>query len=197
MDNSPAVDAKALFASDTKVNILPFAVMAGGWLAPLLKFWALASGFHRPYDFPDGDYAPPLALFAGAVLVSYACWWLPAGWYRPRRFERRLWPLFGVRLFRYLVPDGDLANRWRRRREPGFRVVRNRAAAEVFLRRTVRSEQSHLMLLVFGAFSAVWAWHLGWNGWALFLTVGNVLVNLYPILLQRYTRSRFPARFTG
>jgi hypothetical protein len=34
---------------------------------------------------------------------------------------------------------------------------------------------------------------IGWHGWACYLSVGNVLVNLYPILLQRYTRGRLQA----
>ena len=38
--------------------------------------------------------------------------------------------------------------------------------------------------------SAAWAWHVGWHGWAVYLSAGNVVVNVYPILLQRYTRGR-------
>jgi len=52
------------------------------------------------------------------------------------------------------------------------------------------SEKSHLMMLVFGVMSAGFAVAIGWTGWAIYLTAGNVLVNLYPILLQRYTRAR-------
>ena len=41
-----------------------------------------------------------------------------------------------------------------------------------------------------GMVSAAYAWRIGWHGWATYLSVGNVLVNVYPILLQRYTRGR-------
>src|SRR5690606_6272783 len=85
---------------------------------------------------------------------------------------------------------GDAANRWRRRRDPGFRIIRNRRYAEAFQRRTELSEKSHLVMLVLGGMSAWVAWTIDWPGWAFYLTVGNDVVNLYPILLQRYTRAR-------
>jgi hypothetical protein len=49
------------------------------------------------------------------------------------------------------------------------------------------------VLLALGIVSAMFAWRLGWNGWAVYLSLGNVMVNLYPILLQRYTRGRLQA----
>jgi hypothetical protein len=56
--------------------------------------------------------------------------------------------------------------------------------------RTKLSEKSHLVLLLIGVASSIFAWQIGWRGWAIYLAVGNVLVNLYPVLLQRYTRAR-------
>jgi hypothetical protein len=95
-----------------------------------------------------------------------------------------------VRRFRWFVPDGDAANRLRRRRDPAFRIIRNRRYAEAFRRRTELSEKSRLVMLVLGSMSAAFAWTIGWSGWALYLAAGNVVVNLYPVLLQRYTRAR-------
>lgn len=89
-----------------------------------------------------------------------------------------------------MVPDGDIANRRRRAREPGYRVVRSRAYVQAMWDRTVEGERSHLVLLIFGAGTAAIAFNVGWTGWAVYLLVGNVLVNLYPVLLQRYTRAR-------
>ena len=48
-------------------------------------------------------------------------------------------------------------------------------------------------MLVLGGMSAGFAWAIGWPGWAIYLTAGNVVVNLYPVLLQRYTRARISA----
>jgi hypothetical protein len=103
-----------------------------------------------------------------------------------------------VRWFRAIVPDGDLANRLRRVRDPGYRVVRSRAYVEAMWARAVEGERSHLVLLIFGAGSALIAARVGWTGWAAYLAVGNLLVNVYPVLLQRYTRTRLaPLRRPG
>jgi hypothetical protein len=180
-------------ANETRgVNLIPLAVMSGGWLAPLLIFWLNVWGPMRPFHYPQGDLGPPLPVFA---LLSLSCvipWWLPRSYYRVRPFERngRLYEALGVRVFRRLVPDGDFANRWRRRKNPGYRVVVNRAAARAFLVRTEESERGHLVLLLLGLPAIALAWQVGWYGWAIYLAAGNVLVNLYPVLLQRYTRGR-------
>ena len=95
-----------------------------------------------------------------------------------------------VLAFRKFVPDGDLANRWERRKDPSFRMIRCRKSAADFIVRTRQSERGHIVLLALGAVSSAYAWSVGWHGWAAYLAAGNVVVNIYPILLQRYTRGR-------
>ena len=186
------------FASETTgVNVVLFASIAGGWIGPLLMFWLHVWGPLRPFHYPAGDVAPSLTVFVVSLMMCLAPWWLPSSYYRIRSFEQsgRFYEALGVRAFRYLVPDGDLANRWRR--QPAFRVIANRRFAAAFVRRTELSEKSHLVLLLMGALSTVFAWQIGWRGWALYLGGGNVLVNLYPVLLQRYTRARLRSVLTG
>ena len=188
--------ARPAFSNETSgFNLIPFASMAGGWLSPLLMFWLYVWGPLRPFHYPDGDLLPPLPLLLAGFGIGLAVWWLPASYYQVRAFERnvRLYENLGVRHFRWFVPDGDAANRWRRRSDPAFRIIRNRHYAQAFRYRTELSEKSHLVMLVFGAMSASFAMAIGWSDWAIYLTVGNVLVNLYPILLQRYTRARLSA----
>jgi hypothetical protein len=135
---------------------------------------------------------PQSPSFLAACALCAALWWVPASYYRVRGFERsgRFYELLGVRWFRHFVPDGDLSNRWRRRREPHFKMIRNRDAAQAFLPRNIASEQSHLVLLLAGFATCAYAWRIGWDGWAWYLFVANVAANVYPILLQRYTRTR-------
>lgn len=177
------------------LNLVPFASMAGGWLGPLLMFWLYVWGPLRPFAYPAGPLLPQ----AGFVLLAAACialWWvLPPGYFRLRAFERggRLYERVGVLWFRQLAPDGDLANRWERRRKPQHRLITGRRSAAEFLARTEASERGHVVLLLLGLLSAAWAVAIGWQGWALYLSLGNVAVNLYPILLQRYTRGRIQA----
>jgi hypothetical protein len=188
------VDAR-LESETSGFNLIPFASMAGGWLAPLLMFWLYVWGPLRPFHYPSGDLLPPMPLLIAGFAVGVAAWWLPASYYQVRAFERngRFYEKLGVRHFRWCVPDGDAANRWRRRRDPAFRIIRNRHDAQAFRRRTDLGEKSHLVLLVLGGMSAGFAAAIGWSGWAIYLTVGNVIANLYPILLQRYTRTRISA----
>jgi hypothetical protein len=177
------------------LHIVPFASMAGGWLGPLIMFWLYVWGPLRPFAYPSGDLMPG-ASFALLIVGCVALWWLlPPAYFRVHRFEQtgRVYESLGVRLFRRFAPDGDLANRWERRANPNYRTIRGRRSAAGFVVRTEQSERGHVVLLTLGVVSAAFAWNLGWHGWALYLSAGNVVVNLYPILLQRYTRARLHA----
>lgn len=168
----------------SSLNLIPFAIMCAGWIVPVLRFWVRV--------FLRGEVAPAVPWFVAACAACVAVWWLPASYYRAAGFERsgRLYELLGVRWFRNFVPDGDLANRWRRRREPAFRMIRNRAEAHAFAARYIDSERSHFVLLLAGFATCAWAWRIGWTGWAWYLFAATIAVHLYPILLQRYTRAR-------
>lgn len=177
------------------VNVVPFASMAGGWVGPLLMFWLYVWGPLRPFAYPAGDLLPG-APFALVVAGCIALWWaLPRAYFDVHRFERsgRIYEALGVRHFRRVAPDGDWANRWARRANPRYRLIRGRRSAAAFVARTEQSERGHVVLLALGLVSAAFAWRLGWHGWAVYLSAGNLVVNVYPILLQRYTRARIHA----
>ncbi|HEU0301820.1 MAG TPA: hypothetical protein VFR37_20365 [Longimicrobium sp.] len=200
MDLPPAGGAGGVTASARPVpapehapwwNVLPIAVMSGGWLGPLALFWLAVWGPMRPYA-DAGPLTPGHAPYTAALALCVAAWWVPAAWLRPRRWEMDggVYEALGVRAFRSLVPDGDRVNRARRGRDPHFRLVPHRSAAAAFVRRTEAGERGHGVLLLMGAVSSAYAWQIGWRGWAVYLGAGNLLVNLYPLLLQRYTRAR-------
>ena len=173
------------------LNGLPIAIFSAAWLGPYVLFWLQVWGPLRPYDVAPVE-APGLAFVLAGIVASLAPLALPRSWYTTRRIERhgRLYEPLGVRLFKTLVPDGDLVNRVRRGSTPGHRVIRDRDSARAFIARTVQSERYHLVLLVAGLFAGYWATRVEWYGWALLLHGGNVLGNLYPAMLQRYTRAR-------
>jgi len=177
------------------LNIIPFASMAGGWLGPLLMFWLYVWGSLRPFAYPGGGLLPG-GWFVLPVIVSLAFWWLlPRSYFNLHSFERhgRIYESLAVLLFSRFAHDGDLANRWERRSTPHYRVIRGRRAAADFIIRTEQSERGHLVLLALGVLSAAYALSLEWHGWAFYLSAGNVVVNIYPIMLQRYTRCRIRA----
>ena len=119
-----------------------------------------------------------------------------ARWYfEPRRIEQaangRLYVLLGVRLFkRYLPTSGDLISRVRGRRRIapiGPDLVSSLLQYE---KQTKSWEARH----IFGALSmlALTWWSIAVHGkgsWPVLLGA-NLLINGYPIMLQRYNRAR-------
>jgi len=174
-------------------NLVVIGAMSLLWITPTLQFWGAAFGPFRPFSYPGEDVAPSLAWFLAALAACFAPLLLPAGFYRCWEGGGgvRAYVGVGVRAFRRFATNGDLINRWARRLDPGYRMVRNRSSARAWIGRTRESERNHwVLLLLMGAFTAGYAARIGWNGWALGLTASNVVFNLYPILLQRYNRCR-------
>jgi len=89
-----------------------------------------------------------------------------------------------------LVSNGDLINRFVRRRHPGYRVHASGALPARALKESLQSERAHLVALGLGIAPICYALLIGWNGWALWLGAANIACNLYPALLQRHTRGR-------
>ena len=121
---------------------------------------------------------------------SLACWY-----FEPRRIEHaangRLYVLLGVRLFkRYLPTSGDLISRIRGRRRiapMGSELVSSLLQYE---KQTKSWEARH----IFGALSmlALTWWSIAVHdkgSWPVLLGA-NLLINGYPIMLQRYNRAR-------
>jgi len=173
-----------------RFNTLPFAVFAA-WLSSLLLFWLKALGPLRSFEMAPPETAP-WPWLAGSAALAASALLLPRAYYLPARFELggRLHERLGIRRFRAIMANGDLINRFVRRRHTGY-VVHSRgsrlerAAVEGF-----KSERAHLLFMLFGFGTSGFAFAAGWTGWAAWLGLGNILVNLYPILLQRYTRGR-------
>ncbi|MEX1020075.1 MAG: hypothetical protein WDZ49_10475 [Litorilinea sp.] len=173
-------------------NNIPIIVMSLLWLTPMLHFWGAVSGPLRPFSYPDTNVAPSLPNFLLWFLLSLLPYTLPAWYFTPWLVEQdgRLYEFLGIRTFKRFVPNGDLVNRLIRRTDPAYRFLQNRGAAQAFLDKTRSSERGHLVLLFMGIFTAVYALRIDWHSWAIGLTIGNVVFNVYPIMLQRYNRLR-------
>ncbi|MEN3971719.1 hypothetical protein WJS89_03455 [Sphingomicrobium sp. XHP0235] len=172
-----------------KLNALPHGLF-GAWLGILILFWLRAYGM-RSADAPpfEASVTPLLAL---AIAMGFAVALLPRGWYVPRSLcvEHRLYRLLGADRLRAIITDGDRINRKVRARFPGYRVHVGADALEAAARRSFTSERAHHGFWWFGVGSSIAGWIGGWPAWAIGLLVGNVLVNLLPMLLQRATRAR-------
>jgi hypothetical protein len=117
-------------------------------------------------------------------------------WYfDPKSFEKagdcRLYRLLGVRSFkRYLPTSGDLVTRW----QGITRIQRAHGGLDQALRRHERVTRSYEARHIFGALSmlAISWWSITFHDkgqWPA-LVAANVLINGYPIILQRYNRIR-------
>ncbi|HEU4324171.1 MAG TPA: hypothetical protein VFS21_13555 [Roseiflexaceae bacterium] len=178
-----------------RANLIVLAAMSAGWGSAVVLFWLQVLGPLRPTGAP----AAPLPSAAGALFwfaVCFAPRAFPPGYFRPRPWEMRLYERLGVLVFRRFATNGDLINGWVRRHDPAYRILRGRASLHAYVAGTVQGEVGHSVLLLLGLITAVYAARIGWTGWAAYLAGTNILFNLYPILLQRYTRARL-ALITG
>ncbi len=108
-------------------------------------------------------------------------------------FERsgRLYERLGIRQFKRFASAGDFLNRRRRRADPEFRNISDYSSAIDWEEGQTRfNELAHLGSLIFNLIMVGWLCYRGrytWLGLILFL---NLMLNIYPIMLQRYNRAR-------
>jgi len=153
------------------------------WVLPQLVFW---------WDAWDNRHPEVTIAFLAASLFAFVAAALPEGYYRPRGFEAsgRLYEAIGVRLFRHFVMNGDDMNTEIRRIYPTYRVVAGQREMRRLEEQTRSNERSHVFAFWAGLPAVVYAVLLGWTGFAIFLGGATAVANVYPILLQRYTRAR-------
>lgn len=182
-------------AAAERGNVAVIALISALWIAPTFRFWGAAFGPLRPFSYPADDVAPSLAAFAAVLAACFAPCLLPRTWYDCWEGGRgtRLYRVIGVRTFKFFATNGDLINRWARRLDPRYRLVRDEASARAWADQTRAGERSHLVLLLMGLATAGYAARIGWFGWAMGLTASSIVFHLYPVILQRYTRCRVAA----
>lgn len=119
---------------------------------------------------------------------------LPASWHRLHPFEQdgRVYELVGVKLFKRLLRRGPLAAF-----NPGLHLPAERTPERVGLldERMRIAEASHLLLFLLASGVALHAATLGWWGAAGWTTLFNLVLNGYPVMLQRYNRALLQQRF--
>jgi hypothetical protein len=154
-----------------------------GGAAVVAVCWAVGAAFG--FDTFVVAWTAHFTLMAWmAALVDAARPALRGGWYRVRPWEPRVYRLLGVGGYRRLLR----AVGWERLNRRPFDGTRASLAA--LDRATRSSEVAHLILAAIGAglvvvAAAFRAWHA--FGWLLAL---DVVLHVYPVLLQRTVRFR-------
>ncbi|HEY6375159.1 MAG TPA: hypothetical protein VIX90_06500 [Edaphobacter sp.] len=96
----------------------------------------------------------------------------------------------GVHRVNHLVQHGTLINNLLRRWYPEYRPMRSRTTTAYLLQSTYVQERFHWAVLLFFLLTSLYGITHGYPGWALLITILNVVYNLYPIWLQQYIRVR-------
>jgi hypothetical protein len=86
--------------------------------------------------------------------------------------------------------NGDIMNYWIRRSVPGYRCVTGLESMRAFGRQTCGSERGHLLMFLAALPARAFALSTSSFKFALYFLIVNIVLNVYPILLQRYTRAR-------
>jgi hypothetical protein len=111
---------------------------------------------------------------------------LPAGYFRFRTFDRvSIYEHLGIRTFQRLM-----RSRAYRRINPDFHLRTGRRGLADLEALMHAAEAAHALLLFAVSAIAAGALLAGWFDAAAWLTLFNVLLNGYPVMLQRYNRLR-------
>jgi hypothetical protein len=95
----------------------------------------------------------------------------------------------GVPIINKIAQNGDIINRHIRRQFPDFKVVTfQKPSTNRLLQQTYLYEKFHFVLFIFFILATVYALSKKYFGWALILTLTNLVYNIYPNLLQQYIR---------
>jgi hypothetical protein len=155
----------------------------------LLLVWLLPVQIFLSRTLEAGARVPLVVLTFLCVVIG-AC--LPASYFRLRRAEAdgRVYAALGVRRFRNIVAYGAPMVRLMRRIDPASYTRLNKSTLAERERRTRKTEKIHWAMLLGTIPAAVCAVLLREYWFGAYLVAANVPMNVYPIMLQRYTRAR-------
>jgi len=131
-----------------------------------------------------------LPWFLGSFLAGPWVLLLPRAFHAPREWESKgqFYRRVGVERFRSIVANGDLVNRFVRARHRNYNVYG--PELEKLVPKSIWNEKRHIAYLCWGFVTAYYAASIGWSAWAVWLAGSNIGANLYPTMLQRYSRAR-------
>ncbi len=151
----------------------------------LLGLWSLNSfGFRSPIFALLINW---LVMSWVAVVGQVAHFSFAASYYEPRAFERtgQIYERVGIRLFKSLVRRGPLAVFSPALRFPKEKTVATLQALDDKMR---QAETGHVLIFVLMLLFVGYALINGWLDAVVWLLLFNILINGYPVMLQRYNR---------
>ncbi|HBE71697.1 MAG TPA: hypothetical protein DDW52_26435 [Planctomycetaceae bacterium] len=127
------------------------------------------------------------------------CWWvivvtiwqhqpsMPAGYYRIGKFEKdgKLYEWLGVRLAKAILRRGPLSVF-----NPNIKLVPGERDFQKLANHMQAAETAHAFLFVIVFVLTLYPLINGWWAAVASWTIFNILINAYPVMLQRYNRAR-------
>jgi hypothetical protein len=172
----------------TRLGYVMLAAIFLLWVVPMLA-GNIAIGHNK---------STPLTRFYGAggwVLlygVSLFAWRLPEWLFCPRPWEihGQIYERVGVRWFKQFMVEGDRQNRRVRRHLKSYRVFAKADTRRLLIQWTIATEKAHVIMFLVALWPTLFGAVEGFWKYAVFMAASNIVTNVYPIMLQRYTRSR-------
>lgn len=97
--------------------------------------------------------------------------------------------MLGVHWINKFTQNGEIINQIVRKRFPEYKVVsRKTPSINKLVGQTYLFEKFHFMLFIFFTLITILAIIKVEPGWALLITITNLIYNVYPCLLQQYIR---------
>jgi hypothetical protein len=163
-------------------------------------FWTVVSftavGYYWGLYF--AEKRAPLTLVV-IVILSILFYLTPRKWLSLLTLSnnRRIYERIGVRLILWFVQNGTFVNRIQRKFGKQRGMISSRKNALAYLSTIDMQERYHYCCLVFFALSSVSALVTGRTEEAFYISLSNIVYNIYPILLQQYSRLRIEMLLSG
>jgi hypothetical protein len=156
------------------------------WIAPMIVVNIVTT---RQSGLLERFYARSWVVLYSLSLVA---WRLPRSWFRPREWEiqGRVYEALGVRWFKQFMIGGDRHHRRVRQHIKGYRAFAGTDTRRGLAELTIGGEKAHIIMFLFAFWPMLFSAIAGLWKYSCFIAACNAVTNIYPIMLQRYTRSR-------
>lgn len=165
------------------------AILLTVWLIPVYYVLETLASEYESHWYARGA-------FYGAWLVcisfSALALTLPQSFFELRPFEKcgSVYEQLGVKKFKWVVNNGDGMRTIFRFFFPGAIEPNNSRSMQQWLKQGITNERVHWSSLFGTAPAALWAAYSGRELFTLYFILANIPANIYPIILQRFTRAR-------
>ena len=131
-----------------------------------------------------------------SLLISLLAVFVPASFFSAYQVSksRLFYKKIGIEFFNRFTQNGTLLNRLVKNNFPEYKRFQTKEEAfKKLFNQTFMFEKFHLIVCIFFIETTVFAFINSYYYWVAFFIAGNVIYNVYPMLLQQYIRLRLTA----